>query len=592
MTEIIIGIDLGTTNSEVAVVRDGRVDVIRISEAGCILPSVVGIADDGALLVGETARNQHVLHPERTVRSIKRRMGEDTRVAMGGQDYRPQEISAMILRRLKEIAEAHLGQPVDKAVITVPAYFSDAQRQATREAGEIAGLAVARIINEPTAAALAYESAHGGARKVLVYDLGGGTFDVSVVNLEGDVVEVLASHGNNRLGGDDFDQKLIELALDHLGEQGGEAVRQAAAASPIAMARLKRTAEAAKIALSSAPYATLSEEYLLEHEGMPVHLALEIAREDYEAAIAPFVDETLEAVHVALSGARLTVSDIDEILLVGGATRTPLIAHRLETELGRQPRGEVDPDLCVAMGAAIQAGVIAGAATPALLIDITPYTFGTSALAELDGAPYLHCFVPLIRRNTPIPVSRSEVFYTSHDNQERVDVMVYQGEARDALDNIEIGRFTVDGLRKAPAGNPVVLTFSLDVNGILHASAREKRSGLEVSITIDNAIARFDADELDQARNRVHALFGEAGQASSETVAGAPNAESADSRRLRVEARALVEKAQRLLPEASAENGEDLVDAIEAVDTALAGEDAEISRAMDALADLLYYLES
>ena len=591
MNEIIVGIDLGTTNSEIAVVRDGRVDVLRVSDSGCILPSIVGIADDGGLLVGEAARNQDVLHPERTVRSIKRQMGEDVRVTMGEHSYRPQEISAIILRRLKEIAETQLGQSVQKAVITVPAYFSDAQRQATREAGEIAGLTVSRIINEPTAAALAYESTHSGARNALVYDLGGGTFDVSVVRLEGDVVEVLSSHGNNRLGGDDFDQKLIEIALAHLGDEHGNAVQQAAEASPIAMARLKRSAEAAKIALSSAPYATLTEEYLLEYEGMPIHLTLEIERADYEEAIMPFVDETLAAVHIALTGANLTVSDIDEILLVGGATRTPLISNRLEVELGRQPRGEVDPDLCVAMGAAIQAGVIAGAATPSLLIDITPYTFGTSAIAELDGAPYPHCFIPLIRRNTPIPVSKSEVFYTSYDNQERVEVMVYQGEARDALENIEIGRFTMDGLRKAPRGNPILLTFSLDVNGILHTTAREKRSGLEVAITIDNAIARFDNEELDQARTRIQSLFAESDQTPG-GLSDESDADSLDSRRLRVEARALIEKGRRLLPDTGSEDTIDLVDAIEALETALTEDDTEVSLAMDTLADLLYYLES
>jgi molecular chaperone DnaK (HSP70) len=583
MSEVIVGIDLGTTNSEVAVVRDGRVEVIPVARDVRILPSVVGIADDGALLVGETAKNQYVLHPERTVRSIKRRMGEATRVVMGDKDYTPQEISAMILRRLKGVAEAHLGHGVAKAVITVPAFFSDAQRQATREAGEIAGLEVARIINEPTAAALAYESRHEGGRKALVYDLGGGTFDVSVVNLESNVVEVLASHGNNHLGGDDFDRKIVDFALDHLKQTHG----LDASHSPAAMARLERAAEAAKIALSDRPYACLAEEYLLEHRGVPVHLALEISRHDYEAMIEPYIDETLEAVHVALSGARLTVADIDEILLVGGATRTPLVARRLEEELKLQPRGEVDPDLCVAMGAAIQAALIGGAQTHTVLVDVTPYTFGTGAFGELNGEPYPYCFVPLIRKNTPIPVSKSEVFYTMVDGQQKVDVTVYQGEDPDALNDIEIGRFTVEGLRDAPAGNPVLLSFALDLNGILHVTAREKQTGLEYSITIDNAIARFERDKLDAARSRVQALFGE------QPRPGTPEVDSErDSRRLHVEAGALVEKAQRLLEKARAEDAEDLVDAIESVKDALGGDDAALQVAMDGLADLLYYLES
>jgi len=583
MTEVIVGIDLGTTNSEVAVVRDGRVEVIPVANEVRILPSVVGIAQDGALLVGEAAKNQYVLHPERTVRSIKRRMGEATRVAMGDQHYTPQEISAMILRRLKSLAEAHLGHGVSKAVITVPAFFSDAQRQATREAGEIAGLEVARIINEPTAAALTYESRHKGARKALVYDLGGGTFDVSVVNLESDVVEVLASHGNNQLGGDDFDRKIVDLALDHLKQTHGLDASQ----FPAVMARLQRAAETAKITLSDRPYASLAEEFLLEREGVPIHLSLEISRRDYEAMIKPYIDETLDAVHVALSGARLTLSSIDEILLVGGATRTPLVARRLEEELGLQPRGEVDPDLCVAMGAAIQAALIAGAQTRTVLIDVTPYTFGTSAVGELNGEPYPYCFVPLIRKNTPIPVSKSEVFYTMFDGQDKVDVTVYQGEDPDALNNIEIGRFSVEGLRDTPAGNPIVLDFALDLNGILQVTAREKQTGLEYSITIDNAIARFEQDKLDEARRRVQALFGE------EQRAGALEGESErDSRRLHVEARALVEKAERLLETAGAEDAEDLVDAIESVKDALSGDDTSLQAAMDTLADLLYYLEA
>ena len=588
MSEIIIGIDLGTTNSEVAVVRDGRVEVIAISEGVRILPSMVGLADDGSLLVGEAARNQYVLRPERTVRSIKRRMGETTRIALGDKDYSPPEISAMILRRLKQIAENHLGQTVNKAVITVPAYFSDVQRQATREAGEIAGLEVVRILNEPTAAALTYETGHQCARKALVYDLGGGTFDVSLVNLEGDVVEVLASHGNNHLGGDDFDQKIVEFALDHLQTTYGAEVADAARLSAVALARLQRAAEAAKITLSDHPYAMLAEEYLLLHQGDPVHLAVELSRGDYEAMIAPYIAETLDATHIALAGAHLTVSDIDEILLVGGATRTPLVARRLEEALGLVPRGELDPDLCVAMGAAIQAGVIHGDQTSRVLVDVTPYTFGTAAIGMLDGEEYPYCFIPLIRKNTPIPVTKSEVFYTAQDGQERIDVGVYQGEDRDALNNVEIGQFTIDGLRRdAPAGSRIVTTFSLDLDGILHVTTREKETGLEHSITIANALARQETDQLDAARERVRTLFGEA-----PSTPGSADGDGADHRRQRVEALALVEKAERLLGTAGAEDGEDLVNGIEAVKDVLDQGKEGLKVAMDSLADLLYYLEA
>lgn len=588
MTEIIVGIDLGTTNSEVAIVRGGRVEVIPVAPGVRILPSLVGVADDGSLLVGEAARNQYALHPERSVRSIKRRMGEYTAVQMAGKDYSPQEISAMILRRLRDIAEAHIGEPVGKAVITVPAYFSDAQRQATREAGEIAGLEVVRIINEPTAAALAYESCHSGARKALVYDLGGGTFDVSVVNLESDVVEVLASHGNNHLGGDDFDQKLITFAIDHLKAQHDIDIRPHAQA----MARLQHAAEAAKITLSDEPYATLAEEYLFEKDGVPIHLSVEISRDDYEEMIEPYVAETLEAVHVALSGAGLTVADINEILLVGGATRTPLVQRRLESELGMQPRAEVDPDLCVAMGAAIQAAVIAGGQAPTVLVDVTPYTFGTSALEYFNGDMYPYCYVPLIRKNTPIPVSKSEGFCTVFNGQRQVDINVYQGEDPDALNNIQIGRFTIEGLRDAPAGNPLITTFSLDHNGILQVTSREKNTGLVHSITIDNAISRFTGDKLGEARHRIDALFrdqeGEEGRPGA-SVGAAP---VDDSRRLRVEAGALIEKAERLLASAGTEDAEDLVNGIEAVKDQLGGPDASLKTAMDALADLLYYLDA
>ena len=576
VSESIIGIDLGTTNSEVAVIQAGQVEVIEI-EGSRLLPSVVGLAEDGSLLVGQAARNQAALHPERTVRSIKRRMGEDIRVPLGGTEYSPQEISALILGRLKRAAEDYLHGPVGRAVITVPAYFSDAQRQATRDAGELAGLEVRRIINEPTVAALAYEAEHPQRKHVLVYDLGGGTFDVSVVRVEGDVVEVLASHGNNHLGGDDFDARIIE----HLQHRLKEEHAVDAGSDPRVMARLARAAEAAKIRLSDAPYARVEEEYLLEHDGSPIHLDVELERHDYEAMIEPYLAETLEAVHTALEGAKLTASEIDEVLLVGGATRTPVIQRRLEEELGLQPRSELDPDLCVATGAALQAAMIAGERVASVLLDITPYTFGTSALGELNGEPYPYAFIPMIRKNTPIPVTKSEAFYTVHDGQEMIEVRVYQGEDPDALNNAQIGSFHVEGLRGMPAGEPIIMTFSLDLNGILQVSAMEKRTGLEKRITIDNATARFERDEMSGARERIHALIeGEARPAEQHN-------------RQSVQTEALLEKAERLMESATPEDREDLVNAIEAVRDALAAEDsAELQRATDELTDLIFYLEA
>ncbi|MGC1951294.1 MAG: Hsp70 family protein [Gammaproteobacteria bacterium] len=589
-SETIIGIDLGTTNSEVAVFRDGRVVVIADENRRKILPSFVGIGDDGAVLVGESAKNQYPLYPERTVRSIKRKMGSDERVELAGKSYTPQEISAIILRRLKSIAEQYLGESVNKAVITVPAYFNDAQRQATREAGQIAGLEVARIINEPTAAALSYEAAHHGRKHILVYDLGGGTFDVSVVRIEDEVVEVLASHGNNHLGGDDFDQKIVDHLLRHLQEKD----KVDAKVSRQAMARIARAAEAAKITLSDQPFAMIEEEYLLENQGRPVHLSVELAREDYEAMIEPYIRETLEAVHIALKGAELTVADIDEILLVGGATRTPLVDQRLEREFKRQPRGEVDPDLCVAMGASIQAAMVAGQDVASVLVDITPYTFGTSAVGEIDGVPTLHRFVPIIHKNTPIPVTKSEVFYTMLDHQKAVDVKIYQGEDPDAQHNVLLGRFLVEGLSKAPAGNPIVMRLFLDLDGVLNVSAKEKKTGLEKSITIDNALRRYAEEELEVARARIGALF----EDEEETIEAVPaealeEGEEAQSQHAVVQARALVEKAERMLPEATPEDREDMVDLIETLTDAMdAGDNAVMKKSVEALSDILYYLES
>ncbi len=584
MTEKIIGIDLGTTNSEVAVVENGRVTVIDASPGNPILPSFVGLGDDGSILVGEPAKNQYVLYPERTIRSIKRRMGSADRVQMGDDSYTPQEISAIILRRLKAIAEAHLGETIAKAVITVPAYFSDAQRQATREAGEIAGLDVVRIINEPTAAALSYEANHQGHKRVLVYDLGGGTFDVSVVGIEDNVVEVLASHGNNHLGGDDFDAQIVEHIVEHLQGQGADPN-----SSRRAMARITRAAEIAKIALSDQPYTRIEEEYLLEKAGAPVNLSLELSRHEYEDMIAGYIDETLEAVHVALKGANLTVSDIDEVLLVGGATRTPVITQRLEEDLGLVVRAEVNPDLCVATGAAIQAAMLAGETVSAVLVDVTPYTFGTSALSEVNGMPYPFVYVPLIHKNTPIPVTKSEVFYTLRDHQEAVNVHVYQGEDPDALNNIEIGEFAVENLSRAPAGNPIILQFALDLNGIMQVSAREKNTGLEKSIRIDKVLSRFQEGELETARARVNALF------AGEEMAAQPTgtAGGATEHQLTAQARALVEKAERLLDSAAEDDREEMINLIETIKDALSGGNlAVLSGPMAELSDILFYLES
>ena len=580
MTDEIVGIDLGTTNSELALYRHGRSEILADEQGRKILPSVVGLTETGEILVGEEARNQLLLYPDRTVRSIKRRMGHAETVRMAGKEYTPQEISAIILKRLKEIAEARLGHAVRKAVITVPAYFSDTQRQATREAGEIAGLEVMRIINEPTAAALVYEAGQHEGKRILVYDLGGGTFDVSVVRIEEGVVEVISSHGNNHLGGDDFDQKIVAHILEHL--KLGQAVD--VSDQPRAMARIFRAAEAAKRHLSDHPFARIEEEYLTEVEGKPVHLSMELARDEYEAMIAPYVQETLQAVHTALRSAELTASQVEKILLVGGATRTPMIRRRLAEVFGHEPRGEVDADLCVALGAAIQGAAIAGAEVSAVLVDVTPYTFGTSALGELDGEYYPYRYVPIIPRNTPIPVRKSEVFYTVADNQTDVDVRIFQGENADALQNIQIGQFRVEGLSKAPSGNEVVLDLALDRDGILRVTAQEKSTGLERRISIDQAVTRYDAANLQEARARIGALFGEDGaEPASDGDAGANDADVA----------ALLDKARARLDAAGDEDRREMIDLMEAIRDARAADDAAaLDQARSQLADLLFYLET
>ena len=578
MTDEILGIDLGTTNSEIAIYRDGHPEVLRDEQGRIILPSVVGLTENGELLVGEEARNQFLLYPERTVRSIKRRMGSDAKVRLGEREYTPQEISAIILSRLKEIAQAQLGRTIRKAVITVPAYFSDTQRQATREAGEIAGLEVARIINEPTAAALVYEATQHQGKRILVYDLGGGTFDVSVVRIEQGVVEVISSHGNNHLGGDDFDHKIVEHVLEHLKLKHGVDV----ADWPQAMARILRSAEDAKKQLSDHPYARIAEEYLAEHGGQPVNLDLELSREQYEDMIAPFIEETLGAIHIALESAGLTSSQVDEILLVGGATRTPLIRRRLVEVFGSQPRGEVDPELCVAMGAAIQGAAMTGLEVSAVLVDVTPFTFGTSALGELNGELYPYHYVPIIPKNTPIPARMSEAFFTVLDEQTDVDVRIYQGENSDALENIKIGEFRVSGLSREPAGNPVILDLALDRNGILQVSAREKKTGLERRITIDNATSRYDREQLDEARQRIGEL-GDQEQAAS--VGGGAATDSAVD--------ALLARASAKLEQTGEEDRTEIIDLIESIrDARRSGDSSALEDARNQLQDLLFYLET
>ncbi len=588
MTDIILGIDLGTTNSEVALYKDGQITVIEGPD-GKLFPSYVGLDDQDNLLVGGTARNQFVLYPERTIKSIKRLMGSSDPVIMGKNSYLPQEISAMILTHLKQAAEQYLGCKVEKAVITVPAFFSDQQRRATREAGEIAGLDVVKMINEPTAATLVYESNHSSSKKVLVYDLGGGTFDVSIVKFQEGVIEVVASHGNNELGGDDFDALVEDWIVKQLQEDGIKEI------SRQAKARIRRAAEEAKKVLSANPFALVEEEYLLEKDSVPYNLRLELERALFEEMIRPLVNETLDSVHVVLKDAGLTASEIDDVLLVGGSTNIPLIQSTLEQVFKRAPRREVDPDLCVASGAALQAAVLSGEQISAILVDVTPYTFGIRAIGELDGEYVTNLFVPLIKKNSPVPITRSEVFYTSYDNQEKVEICVYQGEEKNALDNLEVGRFMVEGLEKCPVNSEIIATFSLNTDGILHVSAQEKATGLTKSITIDNVLAEDVSANLANARDRIKKLFVEdtIDLPDNKEVAATGEATEPEPSVLQKKALALIEKAHLVMDTAPDDDREDLVDLTESLTTAMAENNAvRMEEVMEELSEIIFFLES
>lgn len=589
--EIIVGIDLGTTNSEIAIYENGSTTIIEGPD-GKLLPSYVGLDDNDNLLVGHPAMNQYVLHPERTVKSIKRLMGQKELVSLGDKQYTPQEISAIILRQLKQITETYLGQSIAKAVITVPAFFSDHQRQATREAGAIAGFEVARIINEPTAATLVYESAHKDSKKVLVYDLGGGTFDVSVVELQDDVVEVIASHGNNQLGGDDFDALIEQHLMAQLEEDGVKDI------SLQARARITRAAENAKKQLSSQPFSLIEEEYLLDQDGVPYHFRFELVRSDYEVMINQLIEETLDSVHKVLQDAGMVATAIDEIILVGGSTRTPIIQQRLEQEFGIAPRFEIDPDLCVASGAALQAAIINGAEIRAVLVDVTPYTFGVRAFGEVGDYLSTDIFVPIIRKNNPIPVTRSELFFTAVDNQTAVEVQVFQGESKDIRDNMEVGRFTVEGLAKRKMGSEIIAEFTLNTDGILQVSATEKATGLAKSITIKNVLTDGGGDSLTQARQKIHQLFGEDSTDLPKEQENIPTDEQTPEPKAtvnsqHVQAGALIEKARSLFTKAGEDDQEDMIDLIEAINSAIAEDNTDlIQEHMGELSEIIFYLES
>ena len=574
---VIVGIDLGTTNSEIAVIRDGKPEIISV-DGEPIMPSCVGIDPGGNILVGRTAKNQMVAAPDATILSIKRKMGENTRISLADRSFSPEEISAMILTRLKSAAETHLAEAVTEAVITVPAYFDDAQRKATRSAGELAGLKVRRIINEPTAAALAYDHDLGTDQTVLVYDLGGGTFDASLVVVQNGVVEVKASHGNTHLGGDDFDRLLMDHADELFFEQHGVRLKSDLKATN----RLWAAVEKAKRELSDAPYARIREEFILND----LHLDLEIARTDYEEMIRPLLDKTMDSVHRCFKDAAILPGAVDKVILVGGSSRTPLVSELVGNAIRTETHQEIDPDLIVAMGAAIQAGVVNGQKTHSILVDITPYTFGTGAVGMLDGQMREDIFVPLIRRGTALPAKKGDAFATMFDGQKAVDVRIFQGEAPLAEDNIFIGNFLVEGLSDRPAGNEIVLTLALDLDGLLEVTAVEKRTGLSKTVTMetDNGQAPLD---LNAARENLSAALGQAPPTTADAT------QTADDKQTLINAaKDLRKRAGVLLDSIDPTDAQELRSLLADSQKAVSNGDADkLAQLNESLSDMLFYLE-
>ena len=495
--EKIIGIDLGTTNSCVAVKEGDNVTVIPNPEGGRTTPSVVAFTKDGnERLVGQLAKRQAIVNPDRTIISIKREMGSDHKVTIDGQKYTPQQISSMILQKLKRDAEEYLGTTVTKAVITCPAYFTDAQRQATKDAGTIAGLEVLRVINEPTAACLAYGVDKEGDHKIMVFDLGGGTFVVSILDVGEGVFEVLSTSGDNRLGGDDWDSKVVDWMADEFKKTDGVDLRK----DKMAAQRLREAAEKAKVELSSMAETSISLPFITADQNGPKHLEMTLTRAKFEELTRDLLDRTVQPVRTALKDAGLQPSDVDKILLVGGSTRMPMVQRKVKELLNKEPTKGINPDECVAVGAAIQGAILSGEHKGIVLVDVTPLSLG---LETLGGV-----FTKIIEKNSAIPVSKSQVFTTAADNQPQVEIHVLQGERAMAGDNVSLGRFFLDGIAPAPRGIPQIeVTFDIDANGIVNVTAKDKATGKVQNITIQSS--RLTDEEIDKMRRDAEMNEGE-----------------------------------------------------------------------------------
>ena len=566
----VIGIDLGTTNSVVAVMEGGEPTVITNSEGSRLTPSVVGFSKTGERLVGELAKRQAISNPENTVASIKRHMGESYTVKIEGKDYTPQEISAMILQKLKEDAESYLGEKVTQAVITVPAYFSDSQRQATKDAGKIAGLDVLRIINEPTAAALAYGLDKGGEGKILVFDLGGGTFDVSILELGDGVFEVKATNGNTHLGGDDFDNAVMNWLVEEFKKQTGIDLSQ----DKMAEQRLKDAAEKAKIELSTVMSTNINLPFITADASGPKHLDLTLTRAKFNELTTDLVHATMEPTRQAIKDSGLSIDEIDKIIIVGGSSRIPAVQEAIKNILGKDPDKGINPDECVAIGAAIQAGVLVGDVKDVLLLDVTPLSLGIETMGGI--------FTKIIERNTTIPTEGKQIFSTAMDNQPSVDVHVLQGEREMAADNKTLGRFELSGIPAAPRGVPrIEVAFNIDANGIVNVSAKDLGTGKEQKITITSS-SGLDQSEIDRMVKEAAAHEAE-DKKRKEGIEAKNNADS------------LVYQAEKTLKEvgdkADQAKVSEVKDKIAALKEALKSEDTEqIKAASEALTKPLYDL--
>ncbi len=590
MAETIIGIDLGTTNSEVAAFVDGKTQILGKDDQ-LMLPSYVGISPNGELLIGQPAKNQMLLYPERTIRSVKRLMGTSEPIQLGDRTFTPPEISALILKELATRAQKRLGMPVSKAVITVPAYFSDAQRSDTRHAGELAGLEVVRIINEPTAASLAYGLDVAARQTVMIYDLGGGTLDVSIVRIEGEITEVLASHGNNRLGGDDFDQKLIDYLLQKFSELHHVDLRDS---HPGAYARLWWAAEAAKMQLSSQPFARIREESLIQVDGKPLHLDVEVSQEQYEEMIRPLVEQTMDSASKAMSDAGVLPQALDAILLVGGSTRTPLVVKTLTRLCGKEPRQDLHPDLCVALGAGVLASRLGGHDVRQVLVDVSPYSFGPSYLGELNGLPSTNCYHPIIKRNTPLPITRTESYSTSVPYQNTVEILIYQGDDPDATHNILIGKFLIEGLAPMEEHNVVLCQMKLDLDGILHVTATEKLTGLRRHIAITGATTQRDQTAITKSRKALSALYESKVDEQTVEIEPRPLSEAQETTAgiNAKPAQAMIERCRKHMDAMHADDREEALNLIEALNDAITANDTPaLAAASDALKEFLFFIE-